>query len=267
MLARFLASYKQFRAGYPHRLIFLLKGFTEELPIGLAKMLSEVPHTKMQCPDYGFDLGSYFFGSGLVVENLVMCTNSFSVLNGDEWLLKLLNAYGRPQVGLVGASGSWESLSSYFLSQASHGPSLGCAGMLGVAKAVLVGLPLLSLFPAFPNAHLRTNGFLINRLTFLSMRPLIVRTKLDAWLFESGRYSMTRQVMKRGKEVLVVGRDGVAFQPVHWDSSQTFWQGSQDNLLIQDNRTVAYEKADERFRAVKSIAAWGPRPAFGKSGD
>ena len=254
-LSRFLESYQLFDAGHRHRLVFLLKGFERALPPEIAALLASVPHTTMHCPNHGFDLGSYFFACARVSEPLVMFTNSFSIFQGDDWLLKLLNAHGRQNVGAVGATGSWESLSSFFLDQRRDRTRPDY--LLATAKALAIGVPLLALFPAFPNAHLRTNGFLIARERLLSIRPRIMRTKLDAWLFESGRLSMTRKLFKQGLEVLVVGRDGSIFSPENWNRSQTFWQASQENLLIHDNRTMAFGRGDPLFQKARSMVAWG----------
>jgi hypothetical protein len=130
------------------------------------------------------------------------------------------------------------------------------SSLLLKGKALAVGLPLLALFPTFPNVHLRTNGFLLARENFLRMRPRMIRTKLDAWLFESGRNSMTQQMLRRGLEVLVVGRNGSVYAPDEWGQSVTFWQHKQENLLIQDNRTAAYEQGNEEFRAKRVACAW-----------
>jgi hypothetical protein len=257
VLLRFLASYERFSAGSPHRLVFLLKGFSQGLPPPLNRLLSTVPHTTLDCPDRGFDLGSYFLAAERVREPLVMFTNSFSVLLGDNWLAKFLDAYNRSQVGLVGATGSWESLSSEYLDRCFDAPRSRFRGLLAKGKGLAAGLPLLALFPPFPNVHLRTNGFLLARRELLTMRPRMMRSKLNAWLFESGRNSMTRQVLERGLDVLVVGRDGSAYRPGEWPQSKTFWQSKQENLLIHDNRTTAYERGTDEFRAKRSEAAWG----------
>jgi hypothetical protein len=255
-LSRFLSSYEQFSAGSSHQLVFLLKGFAPKLPSPLSKLLDRVPHSRVNCPDRGFDLGSYFFASERLTESLVMFNNSFSVLQGDRWLAKLLDAYNQPRIGVVGATGSWESLSGNYLHQRFDPIQSRFRGLLAKAKALAAGLPLLSLFPTFPNVHMRTNGFLLAREDFLKLRPRMIRTKLDAWLFESGRNSMTRQILRRGLGVLVVGRDGSVYGPDEWAQSMTFWQHQQENLLIQDNRTAAYERGNEEFRAKRSASAW-----------
>jgi hypothetical protein len=245
-LARFLNSYHECPAGLPHRLIFLLKGFGEKLPSEVSQLLDRVPHTKIYCRDKGFDVASYFYAAERLSESLVVFINSFSVLRGDQWLSKLHRAYTDGGGGLIGATGSWESISI----ESSPG------GLVQRAKALVLSLPLRVLFPAFPNPHVRTNGFLLARTDFLAMRPKWMRTKLDAWLFESGRNSMTRQILRRGLKVLVVGRDGSVYRPEEWPRSLTFWQSKQENLLIHDNRTIAYENGGTDFQAKRYRCAW-----------
>ena len=49
----------------------------------------------------------------------------------------------------------------------------------------------LSQIPEFPNAHIRTNAFAIERLIFLDTLPLSVATKADSYLYENGPDSLT----------------------------------------------------------------------------
>jgi hypothetical protein len=245
-LTTFLNSYLECPAGLPHQLIFLLKGFGGELPPEVSELLDRVPHRKIYCRDKGYDIASYFYAAERISESLVVFINSFSVLQADQWLSKLHSAFHERGGGLIGATGSWESISI----ESSHG------GLFLKAKALALSLPLRALFPAFPNPHVRTNGFLLARKDFLAMRPKLVRTKLGAWLFESGRNSMTRQILRRGLNVLVVGRDGSVYRPEEWSRSGTFWQSKQENLLIHDNRTIAYDSGGADFQAKRYKSAW-----------
>lgn len=247
VLARFLTSYLECPAGLPHRLVFLLKGFGSELPAQISQLVERVPHRKIHCRDAGYDISSYFHAAAQLVEPLVFFINSFSVVQGERWLSKLSCAYERSGAGLVGATGSWESMSF----DAAQG------GRLRKVMAVTCTVPLRALFPPFPNPHLRTNAFFLARKDFLAMQPRFMGSKLGAWLFESGRNSMTRQVLRNGRNVLVVGRDGSSYQPPEWSRSRTFWQSSQENLLIHDNRTFAYQNGDAHFRASREESAWG----------
>jgi hypothetical protein len=255
-LLAFLVSYEKYSAGHAHKLTFLLKGFPRELPQSVSDLLDRFPHARVICPDFGYDVGSYLYASNRISEPLMLFTNSYCVLQADDWLAKFLNAYQQPGIGIVGATGSWESISSTMLNARSAVTGSILRGGFSKAKTLAVGLPLRLMFPAFPNYHIRTNGFLVARKEFLAIRPALMRTKLDAWLFESGRKSMTRRMHERGREALVVGKDGSCYLPEEWSRSMTFWQSQQENLLIKDNRSIVYDRGSESLRARLYTCAW-----------
>jgi hypothetical protein len=74
---------------------------------------------------------------------------------------------------------------------------------------------------------------------------------------QSGRRSLTRQVLDLGLKVLVAGADGSAYPPDAWRTSGTFRSGDQSNLLVADNRTRQYELADPAERARLAAFSWG----------
>jgi hypothetical protein len=255
-VAQFVDSYLTYPAGHDHKLIFLLKGFSQDLPGDLVAILDRAPHRRIECPEGGFDIGSYCHAAERITEPLVMFLNSFSVIQSEQWLLKLVRAYRVPGVGVVGASGSWESLLSTLLAKPKSGTAMQNDGWFASLRAQLIGLPLRVLFPVFPNPHLRSNAFLMAREEFLAIKPARIRFKIQAWLYESGRDSMTRRVLRRGLRVMVVGHDGIAYGIADWPGSHTFWQYQQENLLIHDNRTMAYSRADVARQRQLCHAAW-----------
>ena len=118
-------------------------------------------------------------------------------------------------------------------------------------------------FPLFPNHHLRTNAFMGSRQTLRRVRLGLMRIKFSAYKFESGKDSLTNQVLKMGLKVLVVGKDGEGYEPERWHLSNTFWQAREENLLVADNQTEFYLDADAETRAKHARYAWGEfaRPA------
>jgi hypothetical protein len=112
-------------------------------------------------------------------------------------------------------------------------------------------------FEPFPNYHLRTNCFLLPRDVALQIRIDPLRKKFDAYEFESGSQGFTRQILKMGKPVLVVARDGKAYGMQEWHLSNTFWRRNQENLIVADNQTRKYDACDREERAVYSAYAWG----------
>jgi hypothetical protein len=80
---------------------------------------------------------------------------------------------------------------------------------------------------------------------------------MDAYRFESGMLSLTRQVQALGLDVLVVDRDGRGYRPDEWASSDTFRQNGQKNLLIADNQTDSFAASNETEQEALCRRAWG----------
>ena len=268
--ARFLRSYEEHPAGIEHRLVVGVKGYPgPDVPPEYAERLAPLEGQVLALDDVGFDLGSYW-AAGRELEYDAFCfLNSFSVILASGWLAKLVDHYGE-DVGLVGATGSWES----HFSHAAHR----LRTVLTLAPSAIAPPPFpprpltardrlwvvretagyLGHVPPFPNPHLRTNAFLIRRELMLSLDVGDPASKRDAFLLESGRRSLTRQVVHRGLRVLVVGRDGLAYRPEDWPESGTFRARSQCNLLVSDNRTEEWAAAGPEDRRRAAEATWGP---------
>jgi hypothetical protein len=60
-----------------------------------------------------------------------------------------------------------------------------------------------------------------------------------------------------GLKAIVVGKDGKGYDKHEWDISDTFWRGTQSNLLISDNQTRKFATADLDWRRELEIFAWG----------
>ena len=59
-----------------------------------------------------------------------------------------------------------------------------------------------------------------------------------------------------GMRVVIVGRDGKAYEKEEWNRSGIFWQGEQENLLVADKQTLRYQFGDERERRYLRHFAW-----------
>jgi hypothetical protein len=115
----------------------------------------------------------------------------------------------------------------------------------------------LRTIPLYPNPHIRTNGFIIERRAFLDTQPSSITTKIHAYLYESGPDSLTRQIMRRGKQAVIVGRDGQSYNIDQWPRSGTFRLGDQRNLLVQDNQTRAFEAMNNTEKRAFVETTWG----------
>ena len=228
-LARFLASYRRHPAGCGHDLVLLCKGFDDTAAQAAAEAACDgIASRRLTVPDDGFDLGAYRAAARLLPHDRVCFLNSHTEILSDEWLLKLALNLERGGIGFVGGTGSLERL------RASRR------------------------FPPFPNVHLRSNGFLIDRRLFLrAAGEAPIRDKLDAFLLESGPDSLTRRVLAEGQGVLIVGADGRGYPPRMWARTRTFRLGEQDNLLFGDNQTRKVLADPWRARAYVAGTSWG----------
>jgi hypothetical protein len=253
----FAESYRRHPAGIDHDLLVVYKGFAGPSDEH-RRALDGLRHRDIEVPDRGFDIGSYREASRRLDTSYVCFVNSFSEILAPNWLGTLFEHAARPGVGVAGASGSWESFATNYEvdSRRSGGGPAGWAR--SAWRAWKLGRYRADYLSA-PNPHLRSNAFLIERERWLSLVAAPLRSKPDLWRFESGRKSMSRQLWSAGQEVLVVGRDGVAYDRDRWPESATFRSGGQRNLLVADNRTREFEQADEATRRRLAQLAWGDR--------
>ena len=229
---RFLDSYQRFKPGIPHNFYIIYKGFGKPDELRATQdLFHTVPHQPVFLDDNSLDIGAYIEWSAGIAESILCPLNTASELCCDDWLLKLYNNLMLPKVGLVGATASYESL-------------YGC---------------FEAYFMPFPNIHIRSTGFMIRTEEFRSIsKQFSIRDKLSAFLFESGPQSMTRRILDSGQRVLLVGRNGRGYSPEWWPTSGTFRQGTQDNLLIADNQTRAFDHFPWLDRKDTINRTWGP---------
>jgi hypothetical protein len=82
-------------------------------------------------------------------------------------------------------------------------------------------------------------------------------TKMQAYILESGKYGITKQMELMGFRPIVVGKNGKGYEKHEWNISSTFWRGVQENLLISDNQTRLYDKEDSDKKKKREFFAWG----------
>jgi hypothetical protein len=291
-LREFLSSYRRHPAGVDHELVVLLNGIDEDRRMAFEAELEGVAHRLLTLEEPVQDLAAYARAAERLEHERLCFLNSHSVILAPEWLAKLEHALNQPRAGLVGATGSWASvrsgtLNGLFLPNPYRGVvperrvareqllaiELERAGeeiagdaqprrsLLGSVLATLRTLPpmpeQLLRFEGFPAHHLRTNAFMAERATFTGLRMGRIERKMDAYLLESGRRSLTRQVQGLGLRALVVDRDGAVYDCEDWPSSRTLWQGDQEGLLVADNQTRLYANGGIDRRRLLSAFAWG----------
>jgi hypothetical protein len=254
---RFLASYERSNPG-PNELLILFKGF-EARPEGsegleaYQRLLAQTAHRSLTIPDVGFDIGSYAIAAREFDYPYLCFLNSFTELLDADWLAKLYEHIRQPGIGVVGATGSWQGRVPFLpreRARLARRPWL--RRMIGTVRLTCQ----IMFFDPFPNYHIRTNVFMMQRDLILSLRGMQTRHKRDTYRFEHWHTSLTNQLLARHLEPLIVGRDGRGYAKEDWGHSNTFWQGDQGNLLAKDNRTDEYTHGTLEIRREFWKSAW-----------
>ncbi len=251
-LRDFLKSYHAHPAGADHGFVILLNGAGPEGPAdGAARetLLAELDgteHRLLELERPVLDLVAYGLAAQRLEHERLCFLNSYSVIFAADWLGNMARALEDSTVGLVGASGSWESQAEWVRGKVRHWPYQ-LAGLRNTRRD----------YPRFPNPHIRTTAFMLRRSLLLELGLELAHDKHATYLIESGRQSITRRVQERGLRATVVGRDGQIYNVEAWPDSHTFRSGEQENLLVADNQTEGYRTASPRRRRRFSRDSWG----------
>lgn len=255
---RFLDAYSAHDPGLPHRLLVLRRGFRTEgwwIPFASAFDGHGLHYETIDVADTGYDLGAYCEAVGASSDDYICFLNTFSEVLCDGWLAHLRRFAHQPGVGLVGATGSYES--AYSASLSAYHVARARRRVPGAIRGWLRTQRLHREYEAFPNPHVRTNGFMLRRPVALALRWGPYRTKNDALRGESGRFGLARQAQALGLRNLIVGRDGISYEAGDWPLSCTFRCRDQSNLMIADNRTRQYDASPPEERSRLGQLAWG----------
>jgi hypothetical protein len=275
---RFLSSYMAHTDPLPHRLHILFNGFaSDDETRSYRESLAGIEHDSTFLERPVQDIPAYLTGAARDQAEFVCFLNSHSVILESGWLTKLYDHASRPSVGLVGATGSYQSKLTDYLTffPTPWKPRLGrnpfkWPGTLRrwswyqrlyretteKQQWVLANHEPFH-YPPFPNPHIRTNAFMLRRDRLLDLKVAEIRSKQDAYRFESGPGSLTRQIQALGLEALVVGRDGRGYRVEDWYESRTYKRGDQENLLISDNQTRSFDQSDPDMRRSLIQMVWG----------
>lgn len=244
---RFIGAYRRYEPRFAHSLVLALKGFGASNAAEVRGLWHGLNADEISVPDRGFDLGTYGEVASVLDHEIVCFLNSFSRPIAPAWLEKLVDAV-TSGAGVAAATGSWES----------HATN--AARIEGRAsrwrRRGHVSREMYD-FPSFPNPHVRTNAFAMRRALFVSLRRPAIQNKADAYQLESGADGISAQLRARGLPVVVVGADGHSYEAAEWPTCRTFRSGRQENLLVADNATDAYQHASGITRRRLRKAAWG----------
>lgn len=258
----FLRSYRAHSAGIAHELVIVLNGAPGDTDTAteregspadkaltredLEAELTGIEHRLIVLDRPVPDLAAYGLAARALTHPRLCFLNSYSVVLVEGWLAIFVQALDDPHIGLVGASASWESQSSWIRGRVRYWPRQ-LLRLRGARRD----------YPRFPNPHIRSTAFMIDRANLIAMNLDEARDKRDTYLLESGRRSITRQILERDLRAVVTGRDGRVYGVKDWAASRTYRSGGQDNLLVADRRTEDWANASPRLRRRLSRDAWG----------
>jgi len=227
----FLASFFAHDPGPKVSLIFVQKGYGSGKTDPALDELTASQRMRIRLldvSDEGMDLEAYAKACRLVTDySHLLFFNSNCILLCENWYDLYRAALDASNGnGLVGATASWEAME-----------------YLGVQ---------------FPNPHIRTNAFLVDRATYLQVYGPDVRQDKDScYLFESGPQSLTAHFLQSDRPVHVIGRDGGRYPPEEWAGSHTFRSGNQENLVVSDNQTRRFQRMGTKRRRRLAHDVWG----------
>ncbi len=262
-LKSFIISYKQYCAGVEHDLVLLFNGIDKSgnyLPfLNYAENITG-KKIKYLLLDKGQDIDAYYFAAQHIPNQQILFLNSFSRVLADNWLSFYVTGMDNNEKAIIGATSSchshYSNVFSTYKRNWEHDKSFG----FNFRKYKLFLKAFFYwrfIFKPYPNPHLRTSAFMTKKEDFMNAYPGPLINKFNAYKFESGRKSLTNQLIKRGFKILVVGKDGKTYEPGEWKESKTFWISEQENLLISDNQTDLFASSSSIAKKELSMKAWG----------
>ncbi len=265
----FLLSYKENRAGISHNLIVLFNGFTHDNELDqFYDVISKMDVTlEVILTTSKFDIDAYFYIAQNKIEyEYMMFLNTYSIILHNNWLKFYYCNLIIPSVGCVAATGAWGDFKHTDDYNGSKNSILKLKFDIRDLKKVIYYR--FNFFPSV-GVHLRTNAFMIKRSLFLTIkrppvRPFILSLifnlnakKIKSFCFEHGSNSFSKQLLNRGYKILVVDKFGNGLHVNDWAHSNTYHNGSQENLLVQDNQTSKYQLSNSEDKKKLKYATWG----------
>ncbi len=258
----FVNSLKEHHTGTQYDLIFLFNGVDTDADITEYIEFANKENLIFQydCLKEGQDIDAYRYIAAKIQHEFILFFNSYSTLMAGNWLDKYYAASNQSSIGIVASSASLQSYYTSVFQKNKWGWEFNQSITYNYRKYKLFLKTFFYwrfLFKPFPNPHVRTNAFMIRRVLFLEIKNEPLTSKFKAYQFESGRNSITNQILKRGLKTLVIDKNGQTYEPTEWKNSNTFWINDQENLLVSDNQTKIYNEASLDKKKQMTKLAWG----------
>lgn len=268
-LMDFLLSYKENSAGISHNLIVLFNGFRHENELNqFYEVINAMDITlEVVTTSSKFDIDAYFNIAQIKTEyDYFMFLNTYSIILHSNWLRYFYNNLIMPQVACVSATGAWGDFkhTDDYINSKNRILKLNF-DLIDLKKVIYFRF---NFYPSV-GVHLRTNAFMVKRSIFLAIkrppvRPFILSLifnlnskKIRSFCFEHGSNSFSQQLLKCGYKILVIDKFGNGLQVNDWAHSNTYHNGLQENLLVQDNQTLKYHVSNSENKNKLKYGTWG----------
>lgn len=262
LFQNFVNSYVQHPAGHKHTLYLLFNGVEQE-----SAVQPYLDYVDSQSIDYlffikksGQDLEVYHWICQQIPESVVLFLNSYVTFNSANWLAMYMCHFS-PSVGAIAATASYQSYYSTVFQTMPFFWEKGKSIQHHFRKYKLFLKTFFYwrfLFHPFPCPHLRTNAFMIRRADYLNLNiNMPIASKFAAYRIESGRNSLTNQLLKKYNTVGIVDKNGNFYTLKQAFKANVYRTNKQENLLINDNQTADYIHSDSKRQALLSQITWG----------
>ncbi len=247
-LLTFLENYKKFDSGQPHELLICYKLLSNEKLHNFRNLLSNIDHTEF-IDKYNFndfDLGSYSRVANKYQSRHIFFLNGHSYPVCQNWLDIMVKNY--EENSILATSASYESLLS----------SIRLKKIYKFIGYLVKLYKYKSLFYPFPNPHIRTTGFMIKGSDYVKfIHNKSIKSKIDAWIIESGKNSLTNYFKKLNFKIYVINSDGEKFLENKWKESQTYNYLEQKKSIISDNHIRKYILLNKSDKLISEFNTWG----------
>jgi hypothetical protein len=258
---RFIDFYSKNDPGCEHNFVVILKGWekNQNFEKNALKLRFKVLGANfIELADDGFDWGAYMRVAKILRTKYIFFLNSFSRPLNDFWLKHMLDCIESNNVGMCGASAAlkgWKFSWPYF----NFELKTFIIYPLKVIRRFYNYMLVYHFYTKHYCPHLRSNGFAVERNTFLKFSNLrgIPSSKQDCYLLESGTNSYSDYIKAVGKNLVLVDKNGVMHDICDWGSSNTYCCPGQPNLCIADNNTDLYEAKSQSAKRQMEFDVWG----------
>lgn len=260
----FIESYSKFSSNVKHQLVIALKGcnHNDEIVTHCKKIFDDkkIEPQFLFVPNLGFDINAYQYILNQINTTYAICFNTKSIILHENWL-DIYQEHCNEKLGIIAATASFQSHLSTVLNEENWFYNFEKKLTENLKKYLLLlkaNTVWRFYYKKFPNPHVRTNAFLVNKAIFLSLdikNPLTSKRK--AYVLESGFYSITNQLLQKKLIVGIIDKNGKFFDVKNANLSNTFWKNNQEDLLIEDNQTALYRNASNSEKKELSLLAWG----------